>query len=205
MSIPPAVRLLASVAAAVLLATGLRAQEPSMDSLEIRLEHDTEGERVTARELRDVLRSHDVDHWIVTRRILIDATAIPHSHPVLTLHTRHNGEPLHLLSTFLHEQFHWWVMERSNELDAAVGDLRRSFPEVPVGGGEGARDEESTYLHLVVCHLEFQAMASLVGADRARAILESNNHYRWIYDRVLNDPEVGEIVRRHGLSVGEGR
>ncbi|MEK9507382.1 hypothetical protein WI460_04170 [Gemmatimonadota bacterium Y43] len=199
-----ATRLFAALA--LLASTAVCAQPtPAAAPLDIRLEHDTEAERTTADELRAVVAAYDVEEWIVTREVRIDASAIPHSHPVLTLHTRHNGQPLHLLSTFLHEQFHWWVMERPDELLAATTAFRRAWPEVPVGGGEGGRDEESTYLHLVVCHLEYQAMAALVGADEARAILESNNHYRWIYDRVLNDPQVDRTVRGAGLSVDEGR
>ena len=38
-------------------------------------------------------------------------------------------------------------------------------------GGEGARDEFSTYLHLIVCYLEFSAMKELLGEPKAREIM----------------------------------
>lgn len=193
-------RIASALALALVTASApLSAQDARPDTLEIYTAHDSERERTTLSELREVLEAHDVTRWIVTPVVRIDATQIPHSHPVLTLHSRHNGEPLHLLSTFLHEQFHWWVIERADALAAARADLRNVFPEVPVGGGEGAGSVSSTYLHLVVCHLELQAMTALVGAERTRAVLASATHYTWIYDRVLNDPRVDEIVRRHGL------
>lgn len=191
--------LAALIAPAAVAALPAGAQEARPDTLEIYTVHDSERERTTLAELRALLDEHDLERWIVTPVVRIDETQIPHSHPVLTLHSRHNGDPLHLLATFLHEQFHWWVIERPEALEAARRDLRIAFPDVPVGGREGAGSTSSTYLHLVVCHLELQAMTALVGDERARETLASTTHYTWIYDRVMNDPRVEAIVRRHGL------
>ncbi len=190
---------LAALVAATALPSG--AQESRPDTMEIYTVHDSDRERTTLTELRALLDEHDVQRWIVTPVVRIDETQIPHSHPVLTLHSRHNGDSMHLLATFLHEQFHWWVIERGDALDAARRDLRAAFPDVPVGGSEGAGSTSSTYLHLVVCHLEVQAMTALVGSERARETLASTTHYTWIYEQVMNDPRVEEILRRHGLMV----
>lgn len=194
-------RALALVALVLATALPSGAQESRPDTLEIYTAHDSDRERTTLAELRALLDEHDVARWIVTPVVRIDETQIPHSHPVLTLHSRHNGDPMHLLATFLHEQFHWWVIQREDALDAARRDLRAAFPEVPVGGREGAGSASSTYLHLVVCHLELQAMTALVGTERARETLASTTHYTWIYEQVMNHPEVEEILRRHGLMV----
>ena len=75
------------------------------------------------------------------------------------------------------------------------------WPEAPGGPPERARDRESTYRHLVVCDLEFQAMSELVGKEAARAIMESNTHYTWIYATVVNDPRVREVNTQHGMVV----
>jgi hypothetical protein len=166
--------------------------------LQITLEANSEAERATAEQLRALLRKYDIAEWIYTRRIHIDERAIPHSHPVLTVHTRHLGNEHALLATFLHEQFHW-LEDNNSHFRAAMAAFAETYPNAPARGPEGARDQESTYRHLLVCDLEFQAMSRLVGESRAREILSANRHYTWIYDRVLNDPRVREIATAHGF------
>lgn len=177
--------------------TAIVAQTDSL-KFDITLERDSERERATADQLRRTLREYDVGRWVYTRRIHIDERSIPHSHPVLTVHTRHPGDEHGLLATFLHEQFHW--LEDGNEhFREAMSAFAEAYPDAPAGGPEGARDLESTYRHLLVCDLEFQAMTRLVGEQRARGILAASRHYTWIYDRVLHDPRVREIVTAHGF------
>jgi hypothetical protein len=169
--------------------------------LHITLERHSQAERATADQLRTTLQKYDVTRWVYTRRIHIDERAIPHSHPVLTLHTRHVGDEHALLATFLHEQLHW--LEDGNEhFRAAMDSYAQAYPDAPPRGPEGARDLESTYRHLLVCDLEFQAMSLLVGSKRARDLLSANRHYTWIYDRVLNDPKVRDIATTHGFVLG---
>ena len=166
--------------------------------LEITFEQNTAAERATADQLRKTLEKHDVARWIYTPRIRIDERAIPHSHPMLTLHTRHNGDEDGLLATFLHEQFHW--LEEGNALfRSAMDAYAKLYPDAPSQGPEGARDLESTYRHLLVCDLEFQVMTRLIGTERARRVLSANRHYTWIYDRVLNDAQVRAVARSHGF------
>jgi hypothetical protein len=168
--------------------------------LTVRLAHGSEAERDTREQLLRLVAEHDVEDWLFTREILIDQTQIPHSHPVLTLHTRHLGDDLALLSTFIHEQFHW--LEDGETLDAfraAMRDFGGLFPEVPDSSNGGARDVESTYRHLLVCDLELQGMSRLVGETRARETLAAIPHYEWIYERVLDDPRIRQVSERHGF------
>ena len=74
--------------------------------------HDSEAEHKTAEQLGALLRRYNISPWLFTRSVRIDERAIPHSHPVLTLHTRHLGQDILLLSTFLHEQLHWFLDSR---------------------------------------------------------------------------------------------
>ena len=186
--------------AAVSLPVALAAQ-PAADTLEIYVVHGSEAERQVLEELRAVVARYDLRDWEVTPVVRIDETQVPHSHPVLTLHTRHRGDAHGLLAVYLHEQFHWWVLERSDALQAARDELRETFPDAPLERPLGAGSARSTFLHLVVCHLEFQAMRALVGEELARQVLLENRHYTWIYETVLDDRRVGEILTRHGLTV----
>ena len=85
---------------------------------------------------------------------------------------------------------------------AAVTDLKKTYPGLPVGGRDGAMDEYSSYLHVVVCYVEWQKMTTLVGADSARKLMEylATDHYRAIYRFVLDhESELAEVVKRHEL------
>lgn len=141
--------------------------------------------------------------YVYTHEVLIDGDAIPHSHPVLTLHARHLRDDALLLSTFVHEQAHWLLEAHAAETDAAVAELTALFPDLPVGFPDGARDLRSSYEHLVVDHLEHSAMRCLVGEERAsRAIaFWAGDHYRALYaiEQTRAD-EIEAIVARHDLS-----
>lgn len=185
------------------LASAVHGQDPP--ELRIELEHGSEAERSTAQAVRALVAEYDVRPWILTRDILIDETSIPHSHPVLTIHTRHVDDGPHLLATFVHEQLHWleegpWL----SDFRTAMAAYEELFPDVPSSDQGGARDRTSTYRHLLVCDMEYQAMTTLVGNARARETLARITHYEWIYDRVLNDPRVREVAVRHGFDVRDG-
>ena len=105
-----------------------------------------------------------------------------------------------LVSTFIHEQFHWLEDgEAPVAFRAAMADFEHMYPDAPTREGGGARDVESTYRHLIVCDLEFQGMTRLIGEARARLLLARITHYEWIYERVLTDEGVREVNERHGF------
>lgn len=194
----PGVAFLAAIA--IFTASPVAAQVAG-PQLEFTFERNSKAERLAAEQLKKALARYDVARWIYTRQIHIDERAIPHSHPVLTLHTRHNGDEHALLATFLHEQFHW--LEDGNEhFRTAMRSFAEAYPDAPSRGPEGARDLESTYRHLLVCDLEFQAMSHLLGVMRAQEVLAANQHYTWIYDRVFRDPNVRAIAVGSGFLLG---
>jgi len=171
-------------------------------NLEITLKQGTPEEARTQDQLRRLLATYDVSPWIYTRSIVIDERAIPFSHPVLTLHTRHAKDDDLLLSTFVHEQFHWFLVQRGEATEQAIADLRKLFPTVPAGGTAGARDEYSTYLHLLVCYLEQQADIRLLGELRTKQVMDfwATDHYTWVYQTVISrSRELGQIMRDRKL------
>ena len=127
---------------------------------------------------------------------------LSHSHPVLTLNTRFVDDDRKQLAMFLHEQFHWYTFERGDQMGAATAEVRERFPTVPVGKPEGAHSEFSTYIHLIVCYLELQAVTELQGESFARESLAANKNYTWIYEQVLSDDGfIKGVLQRHGLSL----
>jgi hypothetical protein len=139
--------------------------------------------------------------------VVIDELATPHSHPVLTLHARHssisNSDDL-LLSTYLHEQLHWYLVAHHSDTEAAETELRKIYPKVPVVPPDGAGDEESTYLHLVDCYLEMQADRQLMGRERTASVMLfwSGHHYRWVYKTVIEDePRIAAVIQHEHLQI----
>ena len=71
--------------------------------------------------------------------------------------------------------------------------MRTAYPHVAVGGQDGASDEESSYLHMIVCYVEWQKMKALVGIERAHEVMEfwAGDHYRAIYRLVMDHEAAG--------------
>jgi hypothetical protein len=85
-----------------------------------------------ASELRDLIRTHDVEPWIATRKILVAYDQIPHSHPVLTIHTRHIGG--------------WWSARQTKHVSSFPGMRYGTAGVDDAGWSEsGERDARSDY------------------------------------------------------------
>lgn len=195
----------AFVAGATALSIAVTAFGQTSTKLEIRVKNNDTREQQTKLQLERLLATYDLSRWMFTRSIIIDSgrDVIPHSHPVLTLNTRHLKDDELLLSTFVHEQLHWFLAERDKDTELAKNELRAMFPKVPVGNREGARDEESTYLHLLVCSLEYTAVRELLGELRTKQVMEfwSEDHYTWIYKTVRErGRDIAQILFKYKLT-----
>lgn len=192
-------RVLLLTLLALLAAGAARGQE----KIAVTLAQNSRAEARTREQLERLLRTYDLSKWVFTRAVVIDEkTNIPHSHPRLTLNTRHLLDDELLLSTFVHEQAHWFLSARERETEAALKELRAMFPKVPVGHPEGARDERSSYTHLIVIYIEYRALRELLGELRARQVMEfwTHDHYAWIYKTVLERPrDIGAVAFKHKL------
>jgi hypothetical protein len=197
-------KILTHISSVVLLGQLIIAQT-APTQLEITLKHNDQREQQTEQQLRRILSAYDISNWIFTRKITIESgfNVIPHSHPVLTLSTRHLKDDELLLSTFVHEQLHWYLGEKPKETEEAYKELRSVFPKAPVGFPEGGNDEESTYKHILVCYLEYQAIKGLLGELKAKQVMNfwATDHYTWIYKTVLEqEREIGSLMRKHKLA-----
>lgn len=164
----------------------------------------SEKEERTRLLLAELLEEYDTSRWQFTDRVIIDERSLGHSHPVLTLGTRFPVRTrIGVLSSFLHEQIHWYLGTQRRQCSAAIDELRVMYPDAPDATGGGARDQRSTYLHLVVNWLEIEGLRSVVGSNEADDTLQAacrGGSYTWIYKRVLEQRDViGKVIQRHGL------
>ena len=170
--------------------------------IEISLKNNTPAEAKTKAQLERLIAAYDLTKWTFTGKVEIDEKSTPHSHPVLTLHTRHLKDDELLLSTYVHEQIHWHLVNLSKETDEAIKELRTVFPKVPIGPPDGARDENSTYLHILVGYLEYRAGRELMGELKAKQVIEfwSTDHYNWVYRTILERTrDIGNIAFKYKL------
>lgn len=173
-------------------------------AIEIELKQGSPDEARTRDQLQRLLQTYDLGRWIFTRKIVIDGSprVIPHSHPVLTLSTRHLKDDDLLLATFVHEQLHWYLTDNHERAEPALAELRKLYPDAPSGHPLGGNDQESTWDHLIVCYWEIRAAEELLGELRGFQIAQfwTHDHYMWIYRKVLEEGyKIGPLVHKHGL------
>ena len=177
-------------------------------AMEFSLQHPEDiKEQNTLALLKALRATHDLERWEFTDQVHIDKTTIPHSHPILTLHARHGRKSQKdmLLSTYLHEQIHWFADKNIVNTNLAITKLKLAFPKVPVGYPEGASDEDSTYLHLIVCYLEQQALRDYLSESRVSVVGKfwQDDHYTWVYKQVESHQDLlAKIIKESGLDLG---
>jgi hypothetical protein len=172
------------------------------DPISIKLAHHTSREMQTAQTLKQVLSSYDLTKYTFTREVVIEERAMNHAFPVLTLNVRFGDSPDELLSSYVHEQLHWYLREHDAQQKAAIAELRQMYPNAPVGLPEGADSAYSTYGHLVDCYLEIQADRELIGSKRTDEVIKNKPWYTWIYKTILRDEDkVRGVVEEHNLEI----
>lgn len=163
----------------------------------------SEAERIR-RTLTALRRRHDLSRYEYTKVIRIMPGGDTFAHPVLTLGNRFTDSEDQLLSTYLHEQMHWYLWHLGTPDRDMVApfydELVRRYPDAPIELPDGARNYDATYTHLVVNWLEVAATSEFIGRERAFAVAATQRSYRWIYRTVVKDwDRLGELYERHGI------
>ncbi len=78
------------------------------------------------------------------------------------------------------------------------------YPDLPTKRPEGCGSERSNYLHIQVNYLEYRGLSDLLGAEKARGVIERIPHYTAIYALVLNDyARINAVMTQHGMIPAE--
>ena len=178
----------------------------SRDGIHIDIDLDfarSEAQRIHAL-LEALRRRHDLTRYEYTRVIRIVPGGDTFAHPILTLGNRFAGSEDQLLSTYLHEQMHWylWLLgtPQVDPIAPFYDEIVRRYPHAPTSLPDGARNYEATYVHLVVNWLEIATLSEFIGRERAETLARAQTSYRWIYRTVLADWEALEaLYARNGL------
>ncbi len=163
----------------------------------------SEREKITVGLLKEILKEHDLTKWIFTKKVIVERGVIPHSHPVLTIGASSDNKD-YILATFIHEQLHWYIEKDPESVKKAVAEFKSRYPSVPFNNRAGAMDEHSTYVHLIVCYLEYRSMATLIGEENAKQLMWNQDHYTWVYNTIIEDAAfIGEVLRKNNFNLVE--
>src|SRR5258708_604538 len=172
------------------------------DAVEIQTAHHSPREQHEKLELEQLLKKYDVTKYTFTHTVVIEERAMNHAFPVLTLNVHFLGSDDELLSSFLHEQLHWYLAQHRPAMEDAVRQLKAMYPHAPVGLPEGADTEYSTYGHLIDCYLEIQADRALIGPERTDKVIKNKPWYTWIYKTILQDEDkIATLVKEEHLEM----
>jgi len=177
-------------------------EKPAADApYEITTFSGNEKEKAVAERLNTLVAKYDLEPYVFTKKIQIQEGVIPHSHPVLTLGVDDDTETK-LLATFLHEQMHWYSMTKEPEFMNVGEVLLKKYPKMPSELPEGAGSEQSTFLHLGICYLEFHTLSQVIGKEKAMEHLQwmTTQYYRWVYRTLIEDMDEFEtLFEENGL------
>jgi hypothetical protein len=172
------------------------------ETADIQTAHHSPREQQEKLELDQLLKKHDVSKYTFTRTVVIEERAMNHAFPVLTLNVHFLGSDDELLSSFLHEQLHWYLHDHPMQMEQALSELRRFYPKVPAGLPEGADTLYSTYGHLVDCYLEIQADRQIIGPERTDRVIKNKPWYTWIYKTITEDEKrIAGVVNGNHLEI----
>jgi hypothetical protein len=159
-----------------------------------------ERETQTKQQLENLLSKYNLDKYLFSKEVVIAWLAVSHSDPVITLGTNHLENDNELLSVFLHEELHVYLGLNKENTENAISQLKSIYPDVPNESKGGAKTEYSTYLHLIVCFLEYEELTKIIGMDEAIKTLLSNSKYKWVYEKVIKDYEsIKKIIENSKL------
>jgi hypothetical protein len=146
---------------------------------------------------------YDLTRYTITRDIVIEEGAVNHSSPVLTLNPMFLDNDDRALSVYVHEQGHWVMMTRHHAPTRdMIVELRRLYPNINIQPPYGDGNPGTSYGHLVVIMLEWQALEELIGVRRARAVLEykRQERYRDLFGTVMDHrSQMEEFLKRYDL------
>ena len=172
------------------------------DTIDIQTSHHSARELQEKSELEQIIKKYDVSKYTFTKKVVIEERAMNHAFPTLTLNVHFLGSDDELLSSFLHEQLHWYLAQHRMAMEDAVSRLKMMYPHAPVGLPEGADTEYSTNGHLIDCYLEIQADRQLIGPERTEKVIKNKPWYTWIYKTILQDEDrIAALVKAERLEM----
>ncbi len=149
----------------------------------ITLETNSDVQKRTKERLLQILTKYPaIERYTFTDQVVIKDEGISFSHPVLTLGAKNlesKNDDFEFLSIYIHETLHWFVLQHEDNFRKAMKEIRDIYPKVKISNNDGgARSEESTYVHIVVCYLEYVVLKEILGKRVVEQVVKSHSFYQ---------------------------
>ncbi len=178
------------------------------ESLRASAAHNDAGELALKARLEQVVAKYKLEKWLYTGEIRIDKDVWPpHSHPVLTLGVREQllSDDVYLVGSLLHEEFHWnMVLNGKFMPEVSAAQVKAKFPGLDLDHPKGSGGDVSTYGHVLVCYMEYKALAKVFGEDAARKAIRALPFYTGIYALVTdqkNQETLEALLRQEQVAI----
>jgi hypothetical protein len=174
------------------------AQTPKLN---IRLAHGYAEEMKKRQQIERLAEHYDLSKYTITRDLVIEERAVNHSAPVLTLNLIFLDNDDRALGVYVHEQGHWVLMTRHhNQTREMITELIQLYPNIRIDPPYGDGNKGTSYMHLVVIMLEWQALENLLGVARARAVMKHADHYTDLFKTVIDHrQQMEEFLKRYDV------
>ena len=170
--------------------------------LDLHTKGGTRCEEQTRQAIEHLAKTYNLAKYTITRDIMIEQGAAPHSYPELTMNCRFLSDDDLLLAQYVHEQGQRVLMERHHgQMQQLFGDLQRLVPKLPAEPAQGDA-KRGTYLRLAVIMLEWQGLEDLVGAQRARHVMDQKQreHNNAIYSTAVDKREdMKKLLQKYNI------
>ncbi len=160
------------------------------------LQHGSTAEQATVDVLISLISKYDLNRWAYTKTVLVNDRGEARARPVLSLTARYRRQEELLLARYLNAQMRWLLSFDPVSTQAAVEELRDTYPDIPVDVPTNG------YISLLAGYLEYQALTELLGHETAfRALAQwTLGQDAWVYNVVLAETQaLGRVVTKHGL------
>jgi len=174
------------------------AQTPKLN---IRLAHGYVEEMKKRQQIERLAEHYDLSKYTITRDLVIEERAINHAAPVLTLNLLFLDNDDRALGVYVHEQGHWVLMTRHrNQTRDMFEELTKLYPNIRIDPPYGDGNRRTSYMHLPVIMLEWQALEDLLGVARARAVMKRANNYTDLFATVIDHrPQMEDFLKRYDV------
>ncbi|HXH74328.1 MAG TPA: hypothetical protein VNJ08_05140 [Bacteriovoracaceae bacterium] len=157
---------------------------------------------ITKQNLYHLAQVYELEPFLFAKKIRINAIEEPGPSNILTVHTRYANQPNKLLSQWLHAELHFWARLNAKKMAAAIQELKTLYPNPSLESKPG--DNYSIFPHLIICFLEFEALAYFLGKNQAISIItdfmKDDKILPWTYSQVLtNSDPIRKIIEKYEL------
>lgn len=175
--------------------------------VEIELKHDgLEKEQITKTIVEKTLSTYTIP-WFAPKKIIIDASVIPFSSPIITINTRlrNSGDNAHLnmLELLVHENLHHWFAKKSSR-DDAIKFFKGKYPDMGTDFiNKKTLSKDSYWMHFPIIWNTIYILKKLLKKSELNYLFKKSWRPYASQNKLIQDnyKEIGEDLKKLNMIV----